>query len=90
MGSTGRGGGAGGAGGGGGVTALRFSGGSPRFLVDSLLFSDMFDTQNNKSGCALANTTLEDWYDPQISNFMAAKSAPRLFSLAAESLQLLP
>ena len=42
----------GGAGGGGGVTALRFSGGSPRFLVDSLLFSDMFDTQNNESGCS--------------------------------------
>ena len=48
MGSTGRGGGAGGAGGGGGVTALLFSGGSPRYLVDSLLFSDMFDEQSNK------------------------------------------
>lgn len=31
----------GGAGGGGGVNARFFSGGSPRFLVDSLRFSDM-------------------------------------------------
>lgn len=41
MGSGGGGRGAGAVGGGGGVKARFFSGGSPRFLVESLLFSDI-------------------------------------------------